>query len=366
MGQADCIRHSPERYFPHRPLLAPSKVLTVSSPFPPSPGNDPFSNFPPPANQGFGAPQFGGQHFGNSVYGQPPPQASLSLAALFSLLASIASPFFICACLPYLTPIVALTGIVLGHVALVKISRSRGTLSGGGLAIGGLVLGYPVLLLGLMFSALVFLPKPQNVPVAKPLDPNSPSERLKAAERAISTDNAGIAHGNSKEAKALAEKYAKTMKTLREAFFTKSKGGLSMSGGNFVTYCELHDGRCAFVTHVPEYRKFEGSAKDSLAEIAWEAAQMTVADRLDEGDELGVGMKGSLLYGKVMVGRVTIGGDEKRGLEHQSKSEEERLEPFFELEPEEMPKAPPIKLDEPGKSAKTGESAAAPTPEPKP
>lgn len=287
----------------------------------------------------------------------------MSLGALFSLLASIASPFFICACLPYLTPIVALAGIVLGHVALFKISRSRGTLSGGGLAIGGLVIGYPVLLLGLMISALALMPRPKNVAVAKPLDPNSSSERLKAAERAISTDNAGIAHGNTKEAKALAEKYAKTMKTLREAFFTKSKGGLSMSGGNFVTYCELHDGRCAFITHVPEYRKFNGDAKESLAEIAWEAAQLTVADTLEEGDELGVGMKGVLLYGNVMVGSVTIAGDEKRGLNHQSKSEEERLEPFFELEEDELPKVPPIQLDEP---AKPGQPTSVPTPESKP
>jgi hypothetical protein len=344
----------------------------MSSPFPPSPGKDPFSSLPPPGNQGFGGPQFGGPQFGNSPYGAPPPPSSLSMGALFSLLASIVSPFFICACLPYLTAVVALVGVVLGHIALIKIGRSRGSLSGGGLAIGGLCIGYPVLLVGLLFSAIALMPAPKNLPPPVAFDPNAPSERLKAAERKINTDSAGIAHGNSPEAKALAEKYAKTMKTLREAFFTKGKGGPSLSGGNFVTYCELHDGRCAFVTHVPEYRKFEGDAKDSLAEIAWQAAQMTVADTLDEGDDLGVGLKGVLLYGKVMVGRVTIAGDEKRGLDHESKSDEAKLEPFFKLDPEEMPKDPPIKLDEPEKpakideAAKSSDSATAPTPESKP
>lgn len=276
----------------------------------------------------------------------PPYQPkSLTLPALFSLVLSIVSPLFLCACLPIGVAVTSLVGIVLGHVALVRIGRSQGTLSGGGLAIGGLVIGYPMFLLGAMFVALSFMPR---TPV-EPIDENAPSERLKAAERKINTDNEGIAHGNSPAAKALAEKYARTMKELREVLFTKGKGGMSLSGGNFVTYCELHDGRCAFITHVPEYRKFDDDAKDSLAEIAWEAAQMTVADELDEGDELGVGLKGVVLYGKVMVGRVTIAGDEKRGLDHESKSDEARLEPFFERDPDEIPQDPPIKLDEPAK-----------------
>jgi hypothetical protein len=121
-----------------------------------------------------------------------------------------------------------------------------------------------------------------------------------------------------------------------------------LSGGNFITYCELHDGRCAFITHVPDYRKFEDDAKDSLAEIAWEAAQATVADTLHEGDELGVGLKGVLLYGSVMVGHVTAIGDEKRGLEEETESEESLLEKFFVEDA--APKDPPIKLDEPAKS----------------
>ena len=273
------------------------------------------------------------------------------MPALFSLLLSVASPFFICACLPYLTAIVSLAGIVMGHIALVGIGRSGGTKSGSGLAIGGLVIGYPVFLLGLMFSALMFMPRPTPVPV----DLSSAAARLNAAEGKITSDSEGIAHGNSPEAKALAEKYATTMKSLREEFFTKGKKGISLSGGNFITYCELHEGRCVFITHVPQYRKFTGNAKDSLAEIAWEAAQETVSDTLHEGDDLGVGLKGVVFYGSVMVGHVTAIGNEKRGLEKESELDEELLESFFEVDDEEMPKAAPIKLDEPDKPKKAEE-----------
>ena len=271
----------------------------------------------------------------------------MALAALFSLILSIVSPFFICVCLPYVTAAVSLAGIVLGHIALLKIRKSGGTLSGSGLAIGGLIVGYPVLLLGVLFSSLLFLPS--DFGKREPGFDKTPAGRLEAAEKKIGTDNDGIAHGNTPEAQALAQKYAQTMKTLREEFFTKGKKGISLSGGNFVTYCELHEGRCAFITHVPQYRKFTGDAKDSLAEIAWEAAQETVSETLHEGDELGVGLKGVVIYGSVMVGHVTIAGDEKRGLEDESEVDKSLLEPFFETE--EAPSVPPIKLDEPEQSA---------------
>jgi len=275
------------------------------------------------------------------------------MPALISLILGVIAPFSACVCtclgLPYVTAIIALAGIVLGHIGLSRIGKSGGALSGSGLAIGGLVIGYPMLLLGLIFSSFLFLPKDFGKP--EPGHENTPAGRLEAAQSKINTDNEGVAHGNTPEAKALAEKYATTMKTLREALFTKGKKGISLSGGNFVTYCELHDGRCAFITHVPQYRKFTDDAKESLAEIAWEAAQVTVADTLHERDELGVGLKGVIQYGAVMVGHVTIAGDEKRGLEKESERDKSLLEPFFKVDPEETPQEPPIKLDEPAKPA---------------
>ncbi len=320
----------------------------MSSSFPPLPDNpNPFAYNPPTGNAAFPNQPYGGTGFG------PPPRqpASLALSALFSLLLSLVSPVFICLCFPYLTAILSLAGIVMGHIALSRISKSGGTLSGGGLAIGGLAVGYPSLLFGLAFSAFIIFATlaPKDLGKPDPALANTPAGRLKAADNKINTDNDGVAHGNTPEAKALAEEYAQTMKTLREALFTKGKKGFSLSGGNFVTYCELHEGRCAFITHVPQYRKFDDDAKKSLAEIAWVAAQETVADTLDEGDELGVGMKGVVLYGKVMVGHVTAIGGEKRGLEKEGENNEEMLESFFALDPDEIPKPAPIKLDDPAK-----------------
>jgi hypothetical protein len=60
-----------------------------------------------------------------------------------------------------------------------------------------------------------------------------------------------------------------------------------------------------------------------------------------------------------MVGHVTSIGGDKRGLEKESESDKKLLEPFFERDDEEMPKAAPIKLGEPPKPeepAKTEES----------
>ena len=156
----------------------------MSSPFPPPGNQDPFGYNPQPGNTGYGAGQYGGQQFGGQQLGSPgygfppPPPASLSLPALFSLLLSIASPLFICACLPYLTAIVSLAGIVMGHIALVGINRSGGTRSGRGLAMGGLVVGYPVFLLGLLISSLFLLPAflPKDFGKRPPGHENTPDE----------------------------------------------------------------------------------------------------------------------------------------------------------------------------------------------
>lgn len=59
---------------------------------------------------------------------------------------------FLSACLSILTGIPA---IILGFIAIVKISKSQGTLSGKGLAIGGMVLGFGGTLLSVLVGALM-------------------------------------------------------------------------------------------------------------------------------------------------------------------------------------------------------------------
>jgi hypothetical protein len=124
----------------------------------------------------------------------------------------------------------------------------------------------------------------------------------------------------------LAERFAVHMKELRDIAFTESKNKIQLTGGNFVTYCELHPGRCAFLVHVPSYRNFDENAKTTLAEIAWSVAQETVAESMMPGDRLAVGLKGTLLYGAVMTG--TVFSDESKPA--QQSTEKELLAPFFE------------------------------------
>jgi hypothetical protein len=59
------------------------------------------------------------------------------------------------------------------------------------------------------------------------------------------------------------------------------------------------------VVHVPEYRKFTGDAKKTLAKLAWMVAQNVARDELEPGDHLAVGLRGVISYGAVMVGDVT-------------------------------------------------------------
>ena len=61
------------------------------------------------------------------------PAPRTSVMALFSLLSAIASPLLICLCVPSM--VTSLISIVLGHIALYRISKSPGTLGGRWLAL---------------------------------------------------------------------------------------------------------------------------------------------------------------------------------------------------------------------------------------
>jgi hypothetical protein len=281
-------------------------------------------------------------------FGEPPmypPQGPLggqrtSPLAVLSLLIGLFSFVFSCCCFPITLP-AALASVVMGHIALIQINREGSNLSGKALAALGLVTGY----LGLLISATalgigLFAERREPTHEVVPSAPTA-SSNLDAVENKIRTDAGGTAHGNTDEAQALAAVFSEQMQILRDAMFTKRDGGLSLSGKKFITYCELRDGQCAFVIHVPEYRKFEDDAKDSLAELAWTVAQSTAQEKLKPRDKLAVGMKGVVLYGSVMVGQVgepdgedpdpVTTGDERAD-----------LLPFFEPDEEPAPSEPPL------------------------
>ena len=175
------------------------------------------------------------------------------------------------------------------------------------------MIGYPLLLISLMFVPSIVT---AFIKAANEERVDAPRSPLAEAESEIVSASGGIAHGNSPEAIALAERYSAAMKSLRDELFTKrKKPGVSLSKGEFLTYCQLSPGKCAFLVHVPDYRKFDDDAQESLASLAWLAAQHSVKGTLEEGDELGVGLKGVLLYGSVQTGLVVANPEEDDGIE---------------------------------------------------
>src|SRR4029079_18438369 len=102
-----------------------------------------------------------------------------------------------------------------------------------------------------------------------------------SVENAIRTDNRGIALGNSDKARQLAAVFAQKMEEIDKKAFTETNSKIKLSGGHYVTWCELREGRCAFVVHVPEYRKFKSDAKTMLAKIAWMVAHNAVSSELE-------------------------------------------------------------------------------------
>ena len=194
----------------------------------------------------------------------------------------------------------ALIGLILGLIAYARIGKSNGTLSGSGLAMTGVVTS----VISLVGSAIFF------VYVKNSADSLEGSEQavspLVEAERMIMSSKDGkIGYGNSPEAVAIAESFAEQMKAMREVMFSQaSSSGISLSDGNFLTYCELDDDSCAILVHVPKLRKFDDEAKDLMCDLAWTVANITLASHEVKQDiNLAVGVRGAILYERKLYGK---------------------------------------------------------------
>lgn len=120
------------------------------------------------------------------------------------------------------------------------------------------------------------------------------------------------AFGNSPEAVKLARQFSEAFKAGRAQLFTPGfmLEILDHTKGEFMTYCELHAGECAFIVHVPQLRKFDKSvfekvdARKLLAQLAWVTAQGVLKEQ-GAGKpqmELAVGLRGISQYGPIMLG----------------------------------------------------------------
>lgn len=187
-----------------------------------------------------------------------------------------------------------IAGLILGIVGLNRWKKGKGLLGGKSQAVAGIVCSS--LGLAAMLALGILVSKNDKSSSA----PKSPRQE---AARSISKSSGVTAHGNTPQAMGLAEKYASVMSEMHQAAFVSRKGKAPKSA-KYVVHCELHDGTCAFLSFVPDYRKFDGDAKTSLEEIAWSAACAVAKDEpsLKPDAELCVALKGMLMFGSVMTG----------------------------------------------------------------
>lgn len=238
-----------------------------------------------------------------------PRSSGLALASV--LLGLLSVPMFVLGGLSLLTSIAA---VVTGHKSLSQIKQSNGRILGLGMARVGSGLGYTlmaatILIWGGLYANYLIRMNTKTHRETAVNATSDPSEILSAVEMDVTSDDHGTAFGNSEQAVELAKDVTRSLTRMNLMFFTQSDGkGLSLSGGHFITHCELRPNQCAFVVHVPSYRKYEKEAKEMLSDIAWNAAQNAASEVLKDGDRLAIGLRGAMLYGDVLVG--TVGEEE--------------------------------------------------------
>ncbi|MBA2482754.1 MAG: hypothetical protein H0V44_18985 [Planctomycetes bacterium] len=130
-------------------------------------------------------------------------------------------------------------------------------------------------------------------------------EAFMDANRSITAYHGQTAFGNTADACKLAAEFASTVKTITQTRFTGGKASaLSTSKGEVLVHCELSEGGCALIAHIPELRQYRSDVRDALATYAWAAAQQLVRSRSSASEfRLAVGLRGAALYGPVLVGR---------------------------------------------------------------
>ena len=164
---------------------------------------------------------------------------------------------------------------------------------------------------------------------------NSDKERFQEANHAITSARKGSVHGNTERARELAAAYSGLMKELSEAAFTGGGQGIvSMTDGEFLVYCQMNEEESvAFLVHVPQLRQYKDEVRDTLSDLCWKAASTLVkSSGVPEDIELAVALRGTLLYGPIMIDRLqneTTADDRS----------EESLYRFFPEASEEIPEA---------------------------
>ncbi|MEO5714098.1 MAG: DUF4190 domain-containing protein [Luteolibacter sp.] len=211
----------------------------------------------------------------------------LAKASMILGIVGLLSSFLICPSILLVIP-----SLIMGIIGLGRAKKSNGLMGGRGEAIAGITCSSLGLVVMLAFTLFALTHKDRP-------DKRSPRQ-IAAAKISSSTTLKG--DGNTPKARELAEKYATMMQLTHSVSFASKKGRTSSS--RYSVYCELHDGTCAFLACVPDYRKFDDVAKGTLESLAWSTARNVLKEdgTVAPDTELCVALKGMLMFGSVMTG----------------------------------------------------------------
>lgn len=199
---------------------------------------------------------------------------------------------------------------------------------------GLLMKSFRVALIAVPVILIALIMLPVGVGLATGGSSSKPNSPFDAANEQISVHHDRVAFGNSDKAIAVAGRISRSLKTMREvAFQGGKKNGLSISGHEFLSYCELRDGQCIVMVHVPELRRYTADAKDSLGKLAWFMTQAALRSEQagTPGMKVLVGLRGIALYDRVMKGDYVSDAEKKEnGLFETVKDGRKELEEAFQ------------------------------------
>lgn len=324
----------------------------MSSSYPPQ--SDPYGqqqppNFPSPG--GYYIPPGGDPRYGI----RPPTTSPLAILSMIGGIVSLLVSWLTCCCL--FSPFVftaSVASIIMGHVALAQIQRSMGAIGGREMAFVGLFTGYPAAVLSGFFLALQAwamasssLPPPAVAPPPPVATTPAGEVELDMAEKKIVAAGFGTGHGNSPAAIALAEQFNKQLLSQRDQLAQEKPTLGIIAEQEFVTWCELRDGRCAFITQVHRYDDNSFEAKAQLDKLAWKTAQEVVRGTVAEGADLAVGLKGEKFWGNILLGKTVAEGSSDTGLNTQTEDYELLYSYFSPQNAAELDDGfPPVKLSD--------------------
>ncbi len=202
-----------------------------------------------------------------------------------------------------------LLALILGFVALRRVKRGGGQVGGKGRARTGIACSLVALLISAFLTIVVVTNKRTPTDVA--------ATRMNDAVEKL-THQPNPPRGNNSEARKLASSYASTLASLIALNPASATDG---TRANHPVHCELRNGNCAFIVHVPEYPGLEKAARDSLNEVAWVAARTVTTDR--PGSPLCVALRDDQKFGIIMTGKMGGTVAERTG------TEETLVVPFF-------------------------------------